>query len=126
MPNPDNIKGQGFHTDPDRINKAGRPPGRSITSILKDLLEGTIKNASGEVKTRAEVLALTLLEKGIKGKDLRAIEQILDRTEGKPLQKVEQKTDGVTEIRIIRNGVDHKPEDTPPQSKEGTSESETV
>lgn len=88
MPNPQNIVEHKFEKGKSG-NPAGRPPGKSISTILKELLEGTIKNASGEVKTRAEVLALTLIEKGIKGKDLRAIEQILDRTEGKPLQTIQ-------------------------------------
>jgi len=39
MPNPENLIGQGFHTNPERINRNGRPKGKSLATIARKLLE---------------------------------------------------------------------------------------
>lgn len=92
-------------------NPKGRTPGKSISSYLKSLLEGTIKlkDETGKEKnfTRAEAIALKLFQKAMSGKatdqaQLKAIEQILDRTEGKPLQATINENTGDLNIRIIR------------------------
>jgi len=104
----ENIEGQGFHTDPSRINKAGRPKGfKGMTATLKDILEsdGTMiiqdiieldENKKetgniikfGKVKIpKGEMIILAAAKKAIKG-DMRAIEFITDRTEGKAQQNI--------------------------------------
>src|SRR6476620_11223730 len=82
-------------------NPAGRPKGKSITTILNELLE---KVAGDKVKlsaaviefmeedrplTNAEALSMTLLYKALVQNDMKAITEIMDRTEGKSLQKTE-------------------------------------
>jgi hypothetical protein len=76
-------------------NPNGRPPGKSITTILKNLLEKEIvltKNPiTGKKKEKqkiSEVIALTMVREAIKGKD-KFIKEILDRTEGKVLQGID-------------------------------------
>ena len=39
MPNPENIKGQGFHTNPERINRNGNPGSKWLKTRLRELLE---------------------------------------------------------------------------------------
>lgn len=53
------------------------------TSILKGKLAGKGKNG-----TINQIIATQLLAKAVKG-DLRAIQELLDRTEGKPKQAIE-------------------------------------
>lgn len=78
--------------DPKR-NMDGRPKGKSITTLLNELLEKKIKDLDGTERTRAEIIALKLLSKATDAKIvdnsvLKAIEQILDRSEGKAKQTV--------------------------------------
>ncbi len=81
MPNPENIRGQGFHTDPDRINKKGRPSKLpELDKLLADVL--------GEEKdgvTAAEIILKKLRQMAASG-NLRAAEILLDRGYGKPKQ----------------------------------------
>ena len=96
MPNAENIEGQGFHTDPNRINKEGRPKGsRNLSTILREMLEEEIEVNIDGVKSRKqfqEVIIRKLLKKANDG-DLRAIQDILDRVEGKATQKINQTTE---------------------------------
>ena len=78
-------------------NPNGRPPGKSMTTILKDLLEKkmtlskdpfTGEDLKNEKFAIREILMMRLLAMGIKG-DRYAIESILDRVEGKANQPVE-------------------------------------
>ena len=89
MPNPENLEGQGFHTDPNRINKEGRPKGaKNLSTILKAMLEEDVEVVIDGKKERRqfqEVIIRKLLKKANDG-DIRAIEQIFDRTEGKAKQ----------------------------------------
>ena len=105
----ENIKGQGFHTDPDRINKEGRPKGfKGMTATLRDILEkdGSMileniieldenKKETGNIIRfgkvnipKGEMIILAAARKALKG-DMRAIEFITDRTEGKAKQSIE-------------------------------------
>lgn len=95
MPNPENLIGQGFHTNPERINREGKTRGtKNISTILMQLLELYVNDPDNEGQkiTNAELLAIRL--KKLSGSDnenisLKAIEQILDRTEGKAKQTVD-------------------------------------
>jgi hypothetical protein len=102
-----NKYGAGFDKNPQNINKTGAN-GRTVTKVLKELLNGdyielelTIIDKDGQKKTQKlnlqskndlnTAIATVLLSKALKG-DLRAITEILDRTEGKPQQHIEQNT----------------------------------
>jgi hypothetical protein len=91
MPNPENLEGQGFHTDPNRINKEGRPKGaKNLSTILKAMLEEDVEVVIDGKKERRqfqEVIIRKLLKKANDG-DLRAIMEIFDRVEGKAKQEV--------------------------------------
>ncbi len=94
MPNP-NIADEGKNyqfKEGQTGNPQGRPRGKSVSTILKELLDGEIKNTEGITKTRSEVIALKLFEKAIKNGDLKAITEILDRTEGKAPQTLNVNT----------------------------------
>lgn len=91
----------GFKQNPQNINRTGQNA-KPISKILKDLLQEKIiafelilYNENGEKKVKKvnlksktawnEVCAMILLQKAISG-DMKAMETILDRTEGKPIQ----------------------------------------
>jgi hypothetical protein len=67
-------------------NPGGRPRKRPISDEIERLLQGEAPNASG--KTYATALAEVLLNQALKG-DLRAIAEVANRVEGKPLQAVD-------------------------------------
>lgn len=109
-------KARGFDKNPQNINRKGTP-GKSVTKVLKELLaekiadvEIILTNEKGEKKIKKlkletkgdfnSALAVILLQKALSG-DLQALRELLDRTEGKPLQKVEQSIDTVPKINII-------------------------
>lgn len=110
----ENIEGQGFHTNPERINKEGRPPGKSISTILKELLQKKIPPQilkskgfqdlgieNADKLTNAELIALMNLVAvfyKLNPTQLKAIEMIIDRTEGKPKEEI---TYNVTEQPFI-------------------------
>lgn len=77
-------------------NPNGRPKGKSLSTILRKLLEGSVKIKEGDTErsvTRNEQIALALLEKASKG-DVNAIKEIFDRTEGKSPQSIDHTTKG--------------------------------
>lgn len=92
MPNPENIIGQGFHTDPNRINREGRPKGtKNLSTILREMLEEEIEVNIDGVKSRKqfqEVIVRKLLKKANDG-EIKAIIEIFDRIEGKANQPIE-------------------------------------
>ena len=95
MPNPENIAGQGFHTNPERINRTGENRGSKwLKTRLKELLESD---------GRGDKILLALIKKA-EAEDVQAIREILDRIDGKVSQEVEQKTEhsGGLTIEIIK------------------------
>jgi Rad3-related DNA helicase len=92
MPNPENLEGQGFHTDPNRINKEGRPKGtKNLSTILKAMLEEDVEVVIDGKKERRqfqEVIIRKLLKKANDG-EIRAITEIFDRIEGKANQLID-------------------------------------
>jgi len=86
-------------------NPKGRPPGRSISSILKDLLNKNFTNIDpfekGQLKERPinEHIAIKLANMALKG-DISSIKEIFDRTEGKPPQKLEHTGDANNPLSI--------------------------
>jgi len=91
MPNPKNIEGQGFQTNPERINKEGRPPGsRNLSTILREMLDEHIDVVIDGKKVKKQfkdAIIRKLIKKANDG-DLRAIQEIFDRVEGKAKQEM--------------------------------------
>ena len=103
-----NIAGQGFHTNPERINKSGRPLGfKGLTKTMRDILntDGTM-NLTNVVEVdkdgretgrifefakvsvpKAEMIVIAALRKAAKG-DIRAIEMVFDRMDGTVAQTI--------------------------------------
>ena len=88
MPKPENILGQGFHTNPERINKKGRPK-------MPDIREAMIKVLTDEQNgmNALEAVLKSLRAKAIKG-DVRAAEVLLDRAFGKAQAHIDHTTQG--------------------------------
>lgn len=83
--NPENIQGQGFHTNPERIG-GGRPPGlKNRSTILKELLalqkDATQPNQEYQINQ-------ALIDKALTG-DVPAIKEIQDTMYGKMADKLE-------------------------------------
>ena len=94
MPNPENIAGQGFHTNPERINRKGNPGSKWLSTLLREKLE------EGD---NAAVMMAKLVEQAMKG-DLKAIQEVIDRLEGKPKQ--ETTTEIINDQPIINLSID--------------------
>lgn len=109
MPNPENIKGQGFHTNPDRINRTGLNKGsRHRSTIAREWLEtkierknpvtGQVEEAEIETHGTLEVVNVMLNSESESAK-MQAYEKLMDSAYGKPNQPVEQTNiEGVTVI----------------------------
>ncbi len=77
--NPENIAGQGFHTNPERINKAGKPPGTlSRKTIYRKWME--VMDQTG--MTEADKIVLAAIKKALEG-DVPAIKECFDSVDGK-------------------------------------------
>lgn len=72
-------------------NPSGRPRGtKNLSTILREMLQEEIEvdvNGKKEKKTLSDVLVRKLLKKANDG-DVRAIQEVFDRTEGKAKQEV--------------------------------------
>jgi len=108
MPKPENILGQGFHTDPSRINKNGRPKGTRNRSTIarmileskmsidavdadkREALEVLLKSFNIDPKTNQAEVLLTIAQvlNGLKG-DARSYNAIMDSGYGKAIQQIE-------------------------------------
>jgi uncharacterized protein YihD (DUF1040 family) len=106
----------GLKQNPQNINRTGanRSPMSAILKQLTDdkISEIEIKMTSEDGKSRVKKLKLEtkqdfktaisfiLMQKALSG-DLKAIEMVFDRTEGKPLQKTENTNENVNGLNII-------------------------
>ena len=72
-------------------NAKGRPPGRSLTAKLREMLDASTLDGRpiADGKTLADLLAETIL-RGALGGDIRFLKEILDRTEGKVTGPVDE------------------------------------
>ena len=82
----ENIKGQGFHTHPERINLKGRPKSAKMPDLKEALALALSEEKDGI--TALEVVITKLRQKAMKG-DIRAIQELLDRAFGKATQVME-------------------------------------
>lgn len=115
MPNAENILGQGFHTNPERINRNGRP--RKFVSTLKEqgytlseINDTLLVLLSMDVKELKDVFDnpnATVLEKAVSNAIKKAIEKgslynietIITRALGKPTENLNMNAN-ITEIVI--------------------------
>jgi hypothetical protein len=102
--------GEGYRFDKDhQPEHNGRPKGsRSMTSILRGLVgkEMTLKNpmtGQTEVMTVGEIIQLQKVARAMKG-DLKAIEMVDDRLDGKPVQPMENTGIDKIIIEVIKSG----------------------
>lgn len=95
MTNPENLKGQGFHTNPERIS-GGRPKGSlNRSTIARRWLE-----AKGAIEgiTVADEVFLAQIEKAKKG-DTMAFNAVMDSAMGKLVEKSEVAVTALPESR---------------------------
>lgn len=124
--NADNIKGQGFHTNPERINRAGRPP-RLVTTIVRELKElGYERVTSLQVVEVFEML-IGLPEEEIKAlvvnpetpmsirivgksmlsaKGFEVLQALLDRAHGRAKQHIDQTAQGDIYVQFVKHQTD--------------------
>lgn len=68
-------------------NPKGRPKGsRNLSSILKDMLDQDVED-EGQLVKFSDAIVKRLIQKANKG-DIKAIQEIFDRTEGKAKQEI--------------------------------------
>lgn len=89
--NPENLKGHEFKPG-ESGNPTGRPIGaRSLSTILREMLDEEIEIIDGATKTKkkfSDIIVRKLLKKANDG-DIRAIQEIFDRMEGKAKQELQ-------------------------------------
>jgi len=87
-------RGGGFQTNPQNINKKGRPP-------VEESWAGTIRAAYALMETgtmtKKDTIAAVLVQKAMDG-DLASIKVIMDRVDGLPVAKVENKNENTLKI----------------------------
>ncbi len=88
----------GFQLNPQNINKKGAP---KRTWTFKGEIEKALDQSTKDGKSYKELLIKSLLREGIKG-NVAAIEKIMDRLDGKPLQKQEIDAKGDWNIDMSR------------------------
>lgn len=125
MANPENILGQGFHTNPERINRNGRPP-KLVTHIIKELKAKGYKPLTAS-QIKDTYLLLQVLNKedltaikddeeapmvqriiakrllNTREDDFETVEKLIDRVMGKPKQSYDHTTKGE---KIQTGGID--------------------
>ena len=82
-----NIANQGFHTNPERRNKNGRP--KKLPALVDMLDKVLLKTTAG--KTQLELMVQALTDKAIQG-DLPAIRCLLEFRYGKPKMSLDLTT----------------------------------
>lgn len=77
--------GRGFAAHPENINRNGRPPGKTFSGYLRDLLEEIDPDTK---KENFRILSEALFKTARKG-DVQAIREFADRLDGRPKQAIE-------------------------------------
>jgi hypothetical protein len=117
MGNPKAIEGQGFHTNPERINREGRP--RKYVSLLKeqgyklseinDSIQALMSMDEEELKSvstndKATVLEKTIAKailKSMSNGSLYSLDTLLTRVYGKPKEQMDIKSDNKIEVIFV-------------------------
>lgn len=117
MGNPKAIEGQGFHTNPERINREGRP--RKYVSLLKeqgyklseinDSIQALMSMDEEELKSvstndKATVLEKTIAKailKSMSNGSLYSLDTLLTRVYGKPKEQMDIKSDNKIEVVFV-------------------------
>lgn len=117
MANPKSIKGQGFHTHPERINRKGRPK-KYVTTLknlgyklseINDTIQVMLVLDIDELKKIILEPKSTILEKTIanamlhslKKGSLYSVETLLSRVYGKPKEQTQIVSDNKIEIVFV-------------------------
>lgn len=118
MGNPKAIEGQGFHTNPERINREGRP--RKYVSLLKhsgyklseinDTIQSMMAMDLEELKQvwdnpKATILEKTIanaMKKSLEKGSLYSLETLLTRVYGKPKEQVDMNVDNKVEVVFVK------------------------
>lgn len=80
----------GFHTNPERINKDGRPPkGTSIAELVREYLQADEEDSKGNRVQRLDLLFKKLFNLGLTKDDVAAIKTLLAYGYGNPKQTIE-------------------------------------
>ena len=92
-------------------NPKGRPRGKTMSTIIKELGEQLTPKQlrdseevrqfltdNGKAATNSEVLAVMLWHKALNKKDLKAIREILDRLEGRPVSQINANVNNVNAL----------------------------
>lgn len=92
MANPENLEGQGFHTNPERINRSGKSKGqRNRKTIVREALEAILEGTEQQV---VDAITAAAIKKAMAG-DIPAFKELLDSGYGKTEDVVDHKsTDG--------------------------------
>ena len=103
-PRYENIAGQGFHTDPLRINRAGKAKGtRNRATIVREAIEA-IRAGSGQMVV--DELTAAQIEKALTG-DTTAYKELMDSAYGKLTDKSQVEM-AATVSRVERTVIDPK------------------
>lgn len=96
-------------------NPNGRPPkGYSITELMRELMETSVKNKQGEMVNVRKAIALSILQKAADG-DMVAGKMIWQYMDGMPKQLVEMDTsndDAVKRVAELINVIRQQPRPT--------------
>jgi hypothetical protein len=95
-------------------NPAGRPKGQSLTARLRRYLDAPGKDG----RPRADRLAETLAELALSG-DIRAIRMVLDRLDGKALDRIKVDEPSEMTIRVVYEDLPAKDLDRAEPSETG-------
>lgn len=88
-------------------NPAGKPKGtKHLSTILKAMLNEEVE-IDGKMIKFDQALIKRLLKKATEG-DIKAIQEVFDRTEGKAKQEIDQTVTGSWDVTLNINGGENK------------------
>ena len=88
----------GFDSKPENINRQGSPKGKRTSTIIKEMLQGDVSKFSDNADVKGldtntaivvKLIGIVFHNDTTNRDKLNAIREILDRTEGKPLQSID-------------------------------------
>ena len=126
MPNPENLRRITSEQAREMGKKSSR--GKAVGTILRELLDKKIEINDPIMKKKikesiAYAMAMKLIGKALKG-DTKAINDVIDRTEGKPIQQINNTNDGhlVIEKKVFNeDSANYKSDEIEPIPQERNS-----